>query len=437
MKLTGWQDGTVVLVTCRVVALSFALYFSAGVVQAQELQTLTLDQAISAALKANPALREAAGGVDAGRSGLWGARAPANPNIRLIPWWKFEKPTEDALEIGLPLEVFGQHRVRTDIARAGLEGASADYRGTELDVIRDVRQAYAEVLRAQAVVDLDKETIKLAETVADAAQRQQELGNAPGAQTIKAQLQVALAQQDLVKDESDLEVQKARLNAVMGRDPAASFAAAGELTYEPSGYSLETVRQAALAQRPEIMSARAALSARRSEIKSARLQRLPDVELETGKDSFSAPETGVSLIVSMPLFDFGSIRGKVQQAEARARAQEAATDRVRAGILLDVQEAYSALTAAESVVRSFQRGVLLQSEHLLEMAKTGYQEGAVSYLELLEAQRTYASTHTDYLASLAAYEIARADLERAAGILPGMVAGGTRGVPPVKKEAGK
>ena len=49
------------------------------------------------------------------------------------------------------------------------------------------------------------------------------------------------------------------------------------------------------------------------------------------------------------------------------------------------------------------------------MAQTGYQQGANSYLELLDAQRTYLSEQTDYYRALAAYRTALAALKRAVG----------------------
>ena len=49
------------------------------------------------------------------------------------------------------------------------------------------------------------------------------------------------------------------------------------------------------------------------------------------------------------------------------------------------------------------------------MAQLGYQKGANSYLEVVDAQNIYVSEQTDYLRSLAAYQTARAALDRATG----------------------
>jgi outer membrane protein TolC len=49
------------------------------------------------------------------------------------------------------------------------------------------------------------------------------------------------------------------------------------------------------------------------------------------------------------------------------------------------------------------------------MAKKGYEKGANSYLELLEAQRTLRSTKSNYYSALAEYAKALAQLEWAIG----------------------
>ena len=70
---------------------------------------------------------------------------------------------------------------------------------------------------------------------------------------------------------------------------------------------------------------------------------------------------------------------------------------------------------ARKTVESFRSGRLNRSRQLLEMAQTGYSAGANTYLELLDAQQVYRNEQTEYARALAAYNSARAALEKAVG----------------------
>ena len=74
----------------------------------------------------------------------------------------------------------------------------------------------------------------------------------------------------------------------------------------------------------------------------------------------------------MPLFDFGSIRGAIQQAKEAVKTQEAQTQQVRQSVLLDDETAYLALTQAQKTVESFQGGILPRTESLLKRVEQGY-----------------------------------------------------------------
>ena len=60
-------------------------------------------------------------------------------------------------------------------------------------------------------------------------------------------------------------------------------------------------------------------------------------------------------------------------------------------------------------------GRLEHASQLLDMSQTGYEKGATSYLELLNAQHVYLSEQSDYTRALADYDIALAALSRAVG----------------------
>ncbi len=186
--------------------------------------------------------------------------------------------------------------------------------------------------------------------------------------------------------------------------------AADPLDFSPVDVNLKSLQNLALENRPEVRSADAAIRADRAAVGLQRSQYYPDVVL--GRN-FSSQSVEVGL--TMPLVDFGSIRGSIHQSQETVEAQQAQAEQTRESVLLDTQTAYLALTQARSAVDAYSSGILPRTESLLKKTEQGYGLGASPMLDLIDAQQTYRSTHNDYDSAIGDYRHALAQLERACG----------------------
>ncbi len=160
-----------------------------GLTGAQE--SLTLQQAVAAALEHNPSLQASRSDVEAARAAARGARALANPGILIAPAVSGTAGSDEEFLLVQPLETNGQRQARTKVANAELQASTAGSSAAHRETVRAVKEAYWEVAEAQAVVDLNRENVQLAESLSQAAQRQLEVGTAPGSQAIKARVEVS------------------------------------------------------------------------------------------------------------------------------------------------------------------------------------------------------------------------------------------------------
>src|SRR5262249_43531847 len=156
-----------------------------------------------------------------------------------------------------------------------------------------------------------------------------------------------------------------------------------------------TLQQQALRTRPEVRSAEAGKRAMEAAVGLQRAQYYPDLILGT---DLRAEQLQLGLTV--PLFDFGSIRGAVRKAQEDVRAQEAQAEQARQMVRLDVEAAYLALLRARQLIETFQGGILPRVESLLKRVEQGYTLGASTILDLIDAQNTYRATRNDYDSAL-------------------------------------
>jgi cobalt-zinc-cadmium efflux system outer membrane protein len=377
-------------------------------------QQITLAQAIGIALQQNPQQLAANHQVAGARANLSGQRAPLNPMIAYAgvnnTVTSIDPGNLDNYSLYFTLETSGRQRLRTNQARAQLQGTVADTQTTRLTVRQAVASAYITLQVANSALANERDTYATAQRLSDLTEKQFQLGAASETNAIRARIALTQEEQNLLKAINDVEVARANLNMQMGRAPETPVEAAEPLEYKPLTVQLETLQRQAMLSRPEVQSAEAGIHALQAAEGLQRSQYYPDVTFGTS-GKFDQLQLGLTL----PLFDLGSIRGAVRKAREDVRVQEAQTEQVRQTVQLDVQSAYLAFQRAQQQVESFQDGILPRAESLLKRIEQGYALGANTILDLIDAQNTYRDTRNDYYSAIGDYRQAVVQLERAIG----------------------
>ncbi len=378
-------------------------------------QKFTLAQAVSYAQTRSPQLLAAGYGVAAARANYAGQRVPANPTIGFSGLNNTVSPTYfgdlSNYVVYLPIETSGKLRWRTSQSKNEWLQSQADAQTTGLTVQQSVENAYINLQAANRALTDEQEAYADALKLRDLTAKQFQAGGAPETNAIRAQVALTQETANLFSAINGVRQARASLNNGIGRDAQEPIDAAELLEYQPVTLKLEDLQALALKNRPEVASAeynRRALSAAAS---LARAQSYPDLVLGKPLQGTNNIELGFTL----PLFDFGGIRGSVQQAQKQEKAQEAAQRQIRQGVELDAQAAYNALNLAAQTVEAYRNGILPQSESLLRRVTQGYQLGASTILDLIDAQATLRTVRIAYYGAIAQHRQALAQLERATG----------------------
>lgn len=399
--------------------------------------TLSAEEAVSLAIRQNPRLIAAAREIVAARRGVSSAHALTNPSLTFTPGITSVGGSDEELVLSQPLELNGTRSARTGVARAQLRRTQAEAVVELRELVFQTQNAYYELARTQELRSLAQEVLRTAEAFSQGVRRQAEAGLRPEIDPVQTEIEVNRARQQLTLAESQVAAAQAALNTLLGRtsaepvaaqpllaaasDPAASERDAARPTAEAIPDRDQAIQQA-LNTRAEIASDTALRDAFLQEARLARAQGRPDLapQFRAGGVVRGLQNSGLGLGITLPLFDYGSRRNRIRQAEAAAGAQEARIEVTRNQVRQEVTQALARLEATETVARQYQQGVLAQARRLLEGSLRGLQLGApgASILTALEAQRTFRGVVTEYTTALANYAQARAELERATGAVP-------------------
>lgn len=406
-----------------------------------------LDELIRLAQTNNPRSVIAREKLEASRQLAAASRAPQGPTLQLTPGLSGNREARDEeVILAQPLDLFGSRRARASIAGADLRRAQADNTWANRALVTEVKGAAVALFAAQETEALELAQVDIAQAFRDAASRRAELGDVPPIQVQRADLELLKLQNDLSNARAERQNRRAALNLLIGQDPAtplrvalpldeaASVPAQDLTTSNPSGpteslpaQTLQTSGPAVSAStanaatsseletRPDILSAQAALDARQAEVNALGRARLPEVELQARRSSFFGHQGSyaVRAVITVPLFDLGILKGERRAALAQTRAQNASVELLRQQAAAQVENARSRLKHSRQNVTRYREQIVPITLDLLRKTQIGYAQGASTYLEVLDAQRSLRQVQSEYLQALVAVQIGENTLEAA------------------------
>jgi len=388
----------------------------------QQTAAFTRAQAVAYALANSPLLGAARERVAAARGNLESAGALPPPEVNLGVSVGGEERTA---VLSQTIETSGRRGPRRGVARHELTATERAGDGTRLDLVHAVSRAYYDLAQAQQRRALFGEIVDIVRRTRDSVRKQVEVGAIPAQDLIKAETELARAESDGVRTQAEIETARAVLNTLLGRPADAPLTATEPLAFAPVVLDQAALIAQATNRRPELAAAEARVAAARDNVRLQRADYRPDLSVGllqntdvSSRDFLNPRDTGVGVGLTFPLFDTGRIRGRVRQAEAEVREQEALRAQARLDVLREVGDALARVRATETLVARYDKDILPRSLDLLNKAQFGYEHGGTALLEYLEAQRTYRNTRAEYLTILGDNARARADLERAGGQAP-------------------
>ncbi len=404
------------------IAIAFALSSAPAPAHAQTSTTLpaatpaaaplTLAEAIALALAKNTGIAIAQREFDAAGGAALQAGLRPNPELSLQQEdFRRGKQTYTA-QITQTLELGGKRAARTAVAERVREQAAADLEQARAEVRSQVVVAFHETLVAQERLRLARSSLELASGDAEATGKRVQAGKIAPIEQTRAQVARAAAQAEVAQAEGQLRASRQKLFALWGDTSRSATPLLGRLDLPAEGLADEAV-SARLAASPVLRRARLELDRARSAVELERSRRVMDVAVSVGAKR--SQETGataavVGLSVPLPLFD----RNQGNIAEALSREEKAREELAAAELRLDsdLAQVREQLRSARAEALTLQRDAVPGALEAYRAAAQGFQLGKFSYLETLDAQRTWVATQAQYLRALLDTYRAAAELER-------------------------
>ncbi len=288
-------------------------------------------------------------------------------------------------------------------------------------VVLAVGSVYLEAVADEARVTSAKSEVTTAQALAQLAEDQRAAGVVAGIDVLRQQVQLEGARARLIAAQNSLEKAKLKLARAIGMPLDQAFALADHPTYTPAPpITLDAALAAAYATREDLRSAEARVTAASAARKSARGNALPSLHFDAdvgaiGNSVSSLDNTyTVAANVRVPIFDGGTTKGKVEQADADLVARQSELEDLRAGIRQDVTAALLDLQATDASVQVAESERTLATQQLAQ-AQDRVRAGVTNTIELAQAQEAEVVASERYIDSVHAHLLAKAAMARALG----------------------
>lgn len=303
---------------------------------------------------------------------------------------------------------------------------AADFRTEQArqDLIQEVVSSYYGVLVLKENAHTADQALRTAESSAERIEAMQSAGLIVDSDLLSARVFVSQMKDRQIRAQNDLAIAEMQLSRQLGTALDTPVDPAVGLT-EPAvvSRSLEEWLHLALEQRPSLRSAQLEASAMDEETKAARSEFGPKIGLfgnaERDAASLGGP-SGTNWLagarLDFSLFSGGAQKARLAEATSNSSKAKHNLEWLRSGVQMEVRKAYlDGRAAAQRAAAA--RDAAEQAKESLRIIQNRYQAGLMTVTELMQAQTAELDAATRYLAALHDWQVAQAQLERAAGVL--------------------
>jgi len=418
-------------------------------------EALTLDQAVETALKNNPGLKAADAQVEAAQAGITRSRSGFLPKVNLAEAWsRTDNPlmvlgTKLNQEIVTPADfnpvvinnpepasnyntrlsvmqpVFngGKEYLGMTQARLASEAAQQDRNRTRQETVFNVVKAYYGLLLAKEYDRVAQQSLETSTANVKLAEARFKAGAVLQSDLLRARVQLAEVKEMATRAGNGVKLAAANMNYAMGVPQGSVYEVTGTLSVQELKEDLDGMISEALSLRPDLVSLDRNRKNAEANIKQARTDYVPSLNLmgqvDWNSERFAGSDAkswAVMAVLQWNLFDGMVTTSRVREASATAGKVKALEEQMRSGVQLQVRQAFYNFSASQERIAATASSVQ-EAEEGLRIVQKRYEVGMTTFVDVLGAENALIRSRTSALQALYDNNVAQAELKLASGTL--------------------
>lgn len=313
-----------------------------------------------------------------------------------------------------------------ELAKLGIDQSNAALALEKLDLVLRIKEAYFSVLKADRAVAVAESAVASLTSHRDVAQNFYDVGMTPVNDVLKAEVELANAQHNLIKARNDARLARVSFNVLLSKPVESPVVLEDILVYTSQFPDFDAALTKALQMRPEIKAVDIADTQADQQITLAKSKYYPEAAfsfnyLKQGDTPFVAgtrfqdSDSWQAMVqLSWTFWDWDKTKHSVGRSESVKRqlfqTRKSLEDNIRFELkkaLLEIEEAEEKIPTAEKAVA--------QAEENLRVSEERYKAQTTTSTEVLDAQTLLSQARMNYYNALYDHNLAKARLLRAVG----------------------
>ncbi len=404
------------MIKLAIVGVTTASLWLSPMRAAETLPGATVESVVALAKRLNPTVAAAALDFDAALSKIGTAGVLADPVLSLEAWdVNSHGVAQRRFGINQEFKLWGKYGLERGVAQADADAAKYQGQATVTDLVAKVVAAHGEYNAAYEAVKISLEVKRQFDEILGLLKSRYGTTSVDQQEVIKAEIEAASAEVDVVRRQGEIKSAAARLNALIGRPPLAPLA-------KPVGFrpvrtiGLAQVQQRGLSANPLLALAGAQTTSATRSKSLADLNYYPDVNLGAKYiQQRGMADTGVfQAAINLPL-QYEAKDAEQQAAGAKLSAAQARNEAIRLRIEGQIADTWFTVDALRKAIQIYSSRQLPPARSSVENARNGFQAGSSDLSLLFESERRLRSVQLDLLKLKVELQTKYAEMERLAG----------------------
>jgi outer membrane protein TolC len=314
-----------------------------------------------------------------------------------------------------------------ELAKLGIDQSELELELEKLDIVFQVKEAFFNVLIADVGIDVAEKDVEFRRSNLEVAKSFYEVGMVPVNDVLRAETELANAEQNFVTAGNAAKVARSAFNSVLSRpinDPVRLVPP--DPIYQPEKGELEAYIDEALTNRPEMKLLNVRLLQVEQEARLAKSRYYPEISFEydyvregdspdvSGSPFHTSPRWEAFAVASWTFWEWGktyyAVKEKDSLMDEIMKTKLALEDSIR----FEVKDAIMRLENAEENIPTTKKGVESGEENL-RVNEERYKAQVTTITEVLDAQSLLTRARVNYYNALYNHNLAKARLMRAVG----------------------
>ena len=399
--------------------------------KAEEI-SLTLDEAVTLALRDNRAVLLKVEDVKKAKYGINEAQAALYPTLNATGAWFYNRGLFNK-DVGVYTAIVGVRQIlytggkvvnALKVSEYAYESAQAVLDQTKQDTVYMVKASYYTLLLSRHLAALNKTMLENTQEHARFIQARYGSGQASASETLNMKSALSSMQQAYDSARGQAETAQEVLRNLLYLDTGVMIAPSTQFKYEQQELAYDKAFIKAMQARPEIRQVEAQRKIFSHSLEAAKAGNRPTISAAWDyfyrssalTDASHNPNdyNAVGIIVSWPVFDGWLTKSKVAKAIVDVKQGELTREKLLKDIVLDVKTAYVALSDAIEKMKSIEDQVFVYKDTVQVMQKK-FNDGIASSLDVHDAMLAYDISIFNQTQALYDYLTAKAAFDKATG----------------------